>query len=105
MHAQGGERCLLHGDKGSEHLLSDIVGAQPLEGQRNLNMESLYDYGSRAGFWRVRLCLHMYIYRFELSHICVAPPRFHIPRAPTHSIRRWYGHGTQSRGCGSYESR
>lgn len=50
---EGGERCLLHGDGESESLLSDIAGAVPLEGQRNINMESLYDYGSRAGFWRL----------------------------------------------------
>ncbi|CAI5737008.1 unnamed protein product [Hyaloperonospora brassicae] len=50
---EGGERCVLHGDEASEHLLSDIVGATPYVGQRHLNMESLYEYGSRAGFWRL----------------------------------------------------
>ena len=50
---EGGERCVLHGDKESESLLSDLPDAQPLEGKRNINMESLYDYGSRAGFWRL----------------------------------------------------
>lgn len=50
---EGGENCVLHGDKASEHLLSDIVGAAPYEGQRHMNMESLYEYGSRAGFWRL----------------------------------------------------
>lgn len=50
---EGGERCLLHGDNESEKLLSDIVGAQALEGERNLNIESMYDYGARAGFWRL----------------------------------------------------
>lgn len=50
---EGGEKCLLHGDNESESLLSEIVGAQPLEGERHANMESLYDYGSRAGFWRL----------------------------------------------------
>ncbi|DAZ99663.1 TPA: hypothetical protein N0F65_001900 [Lagenidium giganteum] len=50
---EGGENCILDGDKGSEHLLSDIVGCTPYVGQRHLNMESLYEYGSRAGFWRL----------------------------------------------------
>ena len=50
---EGAERCILHGDKESESLLSDLPGASTLEGQRNMNMESLYDYGSRAGFWRL----------------------------------------------------
>jgi putative urate catabolism protein len=50
---EGGENCLLHGDKASENLLSEIVGAAAYEGQRHMNMESLYDYGARAGFWRL----------------------------------------------------
>ena len=50
---EGGENCLLHGDGQSEAFLSDITNAQPLVGQRNMNMESMYEYGSRAGFWRL----------------------------------------------------
>ncbi|MFC3075360.1 allantoinase PuuE [Shinella pollutisoli] len=50
---EGGESCILDGDPASECLLSEIVGAQPWPGQRNLNMESIYEYGSRAGFWRL----------------------------------------------------
>jgi len=50
---EGGENCILNGDSQSEWLLSEIVGAQPLVGVRHMNMESLYEYGSRAGFWRL----------------------------------------------------
>jgi peptidoglycan/xylan/chitin deacetylase (PgdA/CDA1 family) len=50
---EGGESSILDGDPASENLLSEIVGAQPWPGQRNLNMESIYEYGSRAGFWRL----------------------------------------------------
>lgn len=50
---EGGENCLLHGDAASEAFLSDIAGAQPWPGMRHANMESLYDYGARAGFWRL----------------------------------------------------
>jgi putative urate catabolism protein len=50
---EGGESCILDGDAGSENLLSEIVGAASWPGQRNLNMESIYEYGSRAGFWRL----------------------------------------------------
>ncbi len=50
---EGGENCVLHGDTASEAFLSEIVGAEPVEGQRHMNMESLYEYGSRAGFWRL----------------------------------------------------
>ena len=50
---EGAENCILHGDPVSESFLSESIGAQPLYGVRNLNMESMYEYGSRAGFWRL----------------------------------------------------
>jgi len=50
---EGGENCVLHGDASSEAFLSEIVGASAYEGTRHMNMESLYEYGSRAGFWRL----------------------------------------------------
>ncbi len=50
---EGGENCILHGDAGSEAFLSDITGAAPWPGQRHWNMESIYEYGARAGFWRL----------------------------------------------------
>jgi putative urate catabolism protein len=50
---EGGENCVLHGDEASEAFLSEIVGASPLKGVRHMNMESIYEYGSRAGFWRL----------------------------------------------------
>ena len=49
---EGAENCVLNGDKNSEIFLSEIIGAQPIKG-RHMNMESLYEYGSRAGFWRL----------------------------------------------------
>ena len=50
---EGGESSVLHGDAESEAFLSEIIGAQPLAGVRYMNMESIYEYGSRAGFWRL----------------------------------------------------
>ena len=50
---EGAENCILHGDPASESFLSEIVGARPLPGDRNMNMESIYEFGSRAGFWRL----------------------------------------------------
>lgn len=50
---EGGENCILHGDPASEAFLSEIVAAQPLSGQRHISMESIYEYGSRVGAWRV----------------------------------------------------
>ena len=49
---EGGENCVLNGDKYSETFLSEIIGAKPIEG-RHMNMESIYEYGSRRGFWRI----------------------------------------------------
>ncbi|QCO57156.1 allantoinase PuuE (plasmid) [Pseudorhodobacter turbinis] len=50
---EGGENNILHGDAGSEAFLSDVAGAAPWPGKRHWNMESIYDYGARAGFWRL----------------------------------------------------
>jgi len=49
---EGGENCVLHGDVGSERFLSEIVGAESYSG-RHMSMESMYEYGSRAGVWRI----------------------------------------------------
>ena len=49
---EGGENCVLHGDSHSEIFLSEIIGAQAYP-DRHLSMESIYEYGSRAGFWRL----------------------------------------------------
>ena len=59
---EGGERCILHGDDSSEAFLSEIVGAQSYSGCRHVNMESLYEYGARAGFWR----LHRLFREFDM---------------------------------------
>ena len=50
---EGGENCVLHGDAASEAFLSDIAGAAQWPDQRHWNMESIYEYGARAGFWRL----------------------------------------------------
>ena len=49
---EGAENCILNGDKKSEVFLSEIIGAQPIKG-RHISMESLYEYGSKRGFWRL----------------------------------------------------
>lgn len=50
---EGSENCVLHGDEQSESYLTEIVGTQPLHNSRSLTIESLYEYGSRVGFWRL----------------------------------------------------
>ena len=49
---EGGENCVLHGDAGSEQFLSEIIGAASFPA-RHMSMESIYEYGSRAGVWRL----------------------------------------------------
>ncbi|MBR0560431.1 allantoinase PuuE [Neokomagataea sp. TBRC 2177] len=50
---EGAENSVLHGDAGSEAFLSEMVGTKPIMGERCMQMESLYEYGARAGFWRL----------------------------------------------------
>jgi len=57
---EGGENCVLHGDAASESFLSEIVAAQPCVGVRHMSMESVYEYGSRAGVWRLKRLFQRY---------------------------------------------
>ncbi|MEK9760601.1 MAG: polysaccharide deacetylase family protein, partial [Candidatus Puniceispirillum sp.] len=50
---EGAENCILHGDPASEVFLSEIIGAAAFDGARHMSMESIYEYGSRAGVWRI----------------------------------------------------
>ncbi len=50
---EGAENNVLHGDAASEAFLSEITNAQPIAGMRHINMESIYEYGSRVGIWRL----------------------------------------------------
>ncbi|MBM3354915.1 MAG: hypothetical protein FJY47_03640, partial [Betaproteobacteria bacterium] len=50
---EGAENSVLHGDPASEAFLSEILAAQPIAGMRHISMESIYEYGSRAGVWRL----------------------------------------------------
>jgi allantoinase len=50
---EGGENSILHGDKSSEWYLQEVIGRSGVEGQRGMGVESIYEYGSRAGFWRI----------------------------------------------------
>ena len=84
---EGGENCVLHGDPASEAFLSEIVGAAKWPGQRHPSMESIYEYGSRVGVWRL---LDLFA-RYEI---------------PPHGVRRGHGARTQSdRGRGRNGSR
>jgi hypothetical protein len=80
---EGAENCVLHGDGASEAFLSEIVGAVAYPGQRHMNMESLYEYGARAGFWR----LYRILLRFwgSLSSKIIKSPK----RPSTPSLTTW----------------
>jgi len=73
---EGGENCVLHGDVASEAFLSEIVGAAQWPDQRHWNMESIYEYGSRAGFWR----LHRLFTSFEIPVTVVSRQRLPVHR-------------------------
>ena len=75
---EGGERSVLHGDPASEVYLHEVPGGTPRRGERDLSVESVYEYGARAGFWRIlRL--------------------FTRARADAHRLRRRHGARAQSR--------
>ena len=57
---EGGENCLLHGDSASEAFLSEMVGAEAREGVRHMSMESVYEFGSRVGVWRLKKVFDRY---------------------------------------------
>jgi urate oxidase len=57
---EGGENNILHGDEASEAFLVDVLGTAPWAGQRHANVESMYEYGARAGFWRLHRLFTQY---------------------------------------------
>ena len=57
---EGGENCILHGDAASESFLSEIISAEPRSGVRHMSMESIYEYGSRVGVWRLKRLFKRY---------------------------------------------
>ena len=72
---EGGENSVLHGDKASEAFLSEIVGAAPLEGVRHMSMESIYEYGSRVGVWRILELFSRYDLSFTVYGVAMAMER------------------------------
>ncbi|MFL6565899.1 MAG: allantoinase PuuE, partial [Burkholderiales bacterium] len=72
---EGGENSILHGDKAAEAFLSEIVGAKPLEGVRHMSMESIYEYGSRVGVWRVLELFSRYEMPFTVYGVAMAMER------------------------------
>ena len=72
---EGGENSILHGDEASEAFLSEIVGAEALEGVRHISMESIYEYGSRAGVWRILRLFKKYDIPLTIFAVAMAMER------------------------------
>ena len=72
---EGGENAILHGDKASEAFLSEIIGAPAIEGARHMSMESIYEYGSRVGVWRILELFRRYRFRFTVYGVAMAMER------------------------------
>jgi putative urate catabolism protein len=72
---EGGENNILHGDRASEAFLSEVLGAQPILGMRHMNMESVYEYGSRAGFWRLMRLFEQRQFPFTCFGVAMALAR------------------------------
>lgn len=73
---EGGENSILHGDPHSESFLSESVGAQPLFGVRNISMESVYDFGARAGVWRLLDLFEKYNIPITCYAVAMAAARY-----------------------------
>ena len=72
---EGGENCILHGDEASEAFLSEIIGADMLPGVRHISMESIYEYGSRAGVWRILRLFEKYDIPLTIFAVAMALER------------------------------
>ncbi len=91
---EGGERCVLHGDSESEAFLSEMPGAQPLQGVRHMSMESIYEYGSRAGVWRLLKLFRKYDVPLTIFAVAMAIERHpQVARAMVEAGHEICSHG------------
>jgi len=81
---EGGENCVLHGDSSSEAFLSEIVGADAREGVRHISMESIYEYGSRVGVWRLKRLFDQYRVPVTVFAVGMAVERYPEPVQALH---------------------
>ena len=81
---EGGENCVLHGDSSSEAFLSEIVGADARAGVRHMSMESIYEYGSRVGVWRLKRLFDQYHVPVTVFAVGMAVERYPEPVQALH---------------------
>ena len=82
---EGGENCILHGDSASEAFLSEIVNAEAREGVRHMSMESIYEYGSRVGVWRLKKLFDRYEIPVTVFAVGMAIERYPEPVQALHA--------------------
>jgi len=82
---EGGENCVLHGDAASEAFLSEIINAEPREGVRHMSMESIYEYGSRVGVWRLEKLFERYQVPVTVFAVGMAVERYPDPVQALHA--------------------
>ncbi len=82
---EGGENCILHGDSASEAFLSEIVNADAREGVRHMSMESIYEYGSRVGVWRLKGLFDRYKVPVTVFAVGMAVERYPEPVQALHA--------------------
>jgi putative urate catabolism protein len=82
---EGGENCVLNGDSASEAFLSEIVGATEREGVRHMSMESIYEYGSRVGVWRLKKLFDRYKVPITVFAVGMAVERYPEPVQALHA--------------------
>ncbi len=82
---EGGENCILHGDTASEAFLSEIVNAEAREGVRHMSMESIYEYGSRVGVWRLKKLFDRYKFPVTVFAVGMAVERYPEPVQALHA--------------------
>jgi len=91
---EGGENCVLHGDSSSEAFLSEIVGADARKGVRHMSMESIYEYGSRVGVWRLKRLFDRYRVPVTVFAVGMAVERCAAPVKALHDAgHEICGHG------------
>jgi len=82
---EGGENCILHGDTASEAFLSEIVNAEAREGVRHMSMESIYEYGSRVGVWRLKKLFDRFKIPVTVFAVGMAVERYPEPVQALHA--------------------
>ena len=82
---EGGENCILHGDSASEAFLSEIINADAREGVRHMSMESIYEYGSRVGVWRLKRLFDRYKVPVTVFAVGMAVEKYPEPVQALHA--------------------